>query len=315
MSGIQPKIMIIMGSASDKVIAQKTIKVLDEMKIAYDLKVASAHRTHERVKHIVKTHSNIDVFIAIAGLAAHLPGVIASFTDKPVIAVPVDVKFDGLDALVSSVQMVKGVPIATMGVDRGDNAAWLACEILAVYDKSLQDKLVVKRESYNQKIENSQIELIEDIATDSYKFSTEIDEYSDEIKDVNIPKDVEVVVLVEEDTDNKLVDSLATKLNLLGLNYLLEKVSLTNPDLISAYMKSQESVKVYIAVSGLSTVLIGAVVAHTTKPVIGVPCSTKLNGLDSLLSAIQMPPGVPVATLGLDAVENAVIYAKKIIGK
>ena len=131
----QAKVMIILGSGSDYKIAEKTVKVFEQMKVPYDLRVASAHRTHNRIKDIMTNYvDGIEVFIGIAGLSAHLPGVIASYTTKPVIAVPVNGKIEGLDALLSCTEMQLGTPVATMGIDRGENAAWLACQIIACND-------------------------------------------------------------------------------------------------------------------------------------------------------------------------------------
>ncbi len=143
-----------MGSESDLKIAEKAINVLKEFNVKYEVRVASAHRTPELIEEIVK-NPEIEVFIAIAGLAAHLPGVIASLTLKPVIAVPVDVKLCGLDALLSSVQMPPGVPVATVGVDRGENAAILALQILALKDKELYNKLLEYRNKMKEKVYNS----------------------------------------------------------------------------------------------------------------------------------------------------------------
>jgi 5-(carboxyamino)imidazole ribonucleotide mutase len=123
------KVLIICGSESDLSIAKKAEEVFQDNKIPYELKIASAHREPDKVKDIVKK-SDADVFIAIAGLSAALPGFIASITDKPVIGVPVNVKLDGLDALLSTMQMPSGVPVATVGIDNGKNAANLAIRIL-----------------------------------------------------------------------------------------------------------------------------------------------------------------------------------------
>jgi len=123
------KVLIVCGSKSDLPIAVNAGKILDANKIPYELQIASAHREPEKVKEIVK-NSDADVFIAIAGLSAALPGFIASLTDKPVIGVPVDVKLKGLDALLSTMQMPSGVPVATVGIDNGKNAAFLAIRIL-----------------------------------------------------------------------------------------------------------------------------------------------------------------------------------------
>ncbi len=122
---------VIAGSKSDQAIIDKVTSVLDEEKISYKVDIASAHREPERVMSIVK-ESPAKVFICIAGLAAALPGFVASITEKPVIGVPVSAKLGGLDALLSIVQLPKGVPVATVGIDNGQNAAYLAKRILGV---------------------------------------------------------------------------------------------------------------------------------------------------------------------------------------
>lgn len=124
-------ILIIAGSKSDEQIVNKVKKVFDENKVEYEVQFASVHREPERVAELAKM-DKYDIFIAIAGLAAALPGVVAAHTKKPVIGVPVSSKLDGLDALLSIVQMPKGVPVACVGIDNGDNAAYLAMRILGV---------------------------------------------------------------------------------------------------------------------------------------------------------------------------------------
>lgn len=117
---MEPKVMILLGSSSDFAIAEKAVNILEIMKIPYDVRVASAHRTHHKVKSIVTeaTENGVEVFMGIAGLSAHLPGIIAANTYKPVVGVPVDVKLGGLDALFASVQMPLGAPVASVGLDR-----------------------------------------------------------------------------------------------------------------------------------------------------------------------------------------------------
>jgi 5-(carboxyamino)imidazole ribonucleotide mutase len=126
--GVKMKVAIVMGSESDRKIAEKAEQVLKENKIVFESFVASAHRDPEKVKEIAK--KDFDVFIAIAGLSAALPGVIASHNKKPVIGVPVSSKLGGLDALLSIAQMPKGVPVACVGIDNAQNAAWFAIRIL-----------------------------------------------------------------------------------------------------------------------------------------------------------------------------------------
>ncbi|MBW9220706.1 5-(carboxyamino)imidazole ribonucleotide mutase [Methanothermococcus sp. SCGC AD-155-M21] len=144
-------ICIIMGSESDLKIAEKGIPILKDFGVDFEVRVASAHRTPDLVEEIVK-NSDAKIFIAIAGLAAHLPGVVASLTTKPVIAVPVESKLDGMDALLSCVQMPPGIPTATVGVDRGDNAVLLALEILAISDEELSKKLDEFRKKQREKV-------------------------------------------------------------------------------------------------------------------------------------------------------------------
>jgi len=129
-----PLVAVIMGSKSDQKIADKVTNKLDELKISYEVKILSAHRNPDELAEYVKS-SSVEIFIAIAGLAAHLPGVIASITTKPVIGVPVSSKIGGLDALLSIVQMPKGVPVACVGIDNGENAAILAHRILSLSKK------------------------------------------------------------------------------------------------------------------------------------------------------------------------------------
>jgi 5-(carboxyamino)imidazole ribonucleotide mutase len=122
-------VAVILGSASDRAIADKAVEVLSKNNVSYDLQVLSAHRNPDELDAYLKG-SDAKVFIAIAGLSAALPGVVASRTDKPVIGVPVSAKLGGLDSLLSIVQMPKGVPVACVGIDNGDNAAHLAVRIL-----------------------------------------------------------------------------------------------------------------------------------------------------------------------------------------
>ena len=127
------EVAVILGSESDMPIAERVVKVLEREGVSYELKVISAHRQPEELDRYLREKSEeVSVFIAIAGLSAALPGVIASKTDKVVIGVPVSSKLLGLDALLSMVQMPAGVPVAVVGIDNGENAALLALRILNV---------------------------------------------------------------------------------------------------------------------------------------------------------------------------------------
>jgi len=134
------RVLILCGSKSDEEIAKKAIETLEQFGVTYRFEVASAHRQPDKVDLLVK-ETSAEVIIAIAGLSAALPGVVASKTTKPVIGVPVNVKLEGLDALLSIMQMPPGVPVATVGIDNGKNAALLAIEILALKDQDLAKKL------------------------------------------------------------------------------------------------------------------------------------------------------------------------------
>ena len=127
-------VSIIAGSESDKDVYEKAEKILKENNIPYELKIISAHRDPVKLDEYLKNCQSL-VYIAVAGLSAALPGVIASKTEKPVIGVPVSAKLGGLDALLSIVQMPPRVPVACVGIDRGDNAAYLAIRILNLLKK------------------------------------------------------------------------------------------------------------------------------------------------------------------------------------
>jgi phosphoribosylaminoimidazole carboxylase PurE protein len=138
----------VVGSRSDIAAADKAAAVLDELGVPAEIRVISAHRAPELLSRFVASADDrgIRVFIAIAGLAAHLPGVVASQTTLPVIGVPMPGGVsDGLDALLAIVQMPKGVPVATVGVGNGENAGLLAAAILAVADPELGRRLVARR--------------------------------------------------------------------------------------------------------------------------------------------------------------------------
>jgi len=124
-----PEIAVVSGSKSDQTIVDRVLRKLDENKASYEHRVLSAHRNPEDLERYIK-ETDARVFIAIAGLSAALPGVIASRTKRPVIGVPVSSKLGGLDALLSIVQMPPGVPVACVGIDNGENAALLALKIL-----------------------------------------------------------------------------------------------------------------------------------------------------------------------------------------
>jgi phosphoribosylaminoimidazole carboxylase PurE protein len=148
MSGDAPRVAIVVGSRSDLPVLEAATTTLDELGVTHELRVISAHRAPDLLDRYVADaqRRGVDVFIAAAGLAAHLPGVIASKTTRPVIGLPLKGGvMDGLDALLSIVQMPKGVPVATVGVGNATNAALLAAQILAVADDALAARLTDQR--------------------------------------------------------------------------------------------------------------------------------------------------------------------------
>jgi 5-(carboxyamino)imidazole ribonucleotide mutase len=141
-------VAVLAGSKSDQSVVEDTTKMLWELGVSFEVKYISAHRNPTVLREYV-AGCGAKVFIGIAGLAAHLPGVIASQTTRPVIGVPVGVKLGGLDSLLSAVQMPPGVPVATVGVDNGKNAAILAAEILAIHDKRVSARLDSMRRNWS----------------------------------------------------------------------------------------------------------------------------------------------------------------------
>lgn len=320
---MKPRVMILLGSASDFGVAEKAIDILETLKIPYDVKVASAHRTHEKVKKIVMsaTDEGIEVFIGIAGLSAHLPGMIAANTHKPVVGVPVDVKLGGLDALYASAQMPFGAPVATMGIDRGENAALFAAQIIGIHDDDVRKRVSSMRDSFFEKVSADEKNLLEMIKGDYY--SPQLNIPQDELKNEDLFKEkvpgeiegLDVAIIAGSYSDIKVAKKTTNFLDKMDVNYDFSVVSpVRYPKRFEEYLKRVKSAKLFIAITGLSAHVTGAIVAYTEKPVIGVPCSIQLDGMDSLLSMINMPPGVPVGTLGIDNGGNAAILAGEMLG-
>ncbi|MDE5561443.1 MAG: 5-(carboxyamino)imidazole ribonucleotide mutase [Bacteroidaceae bacterium] len=154
-------ISIIMGSTSDLPVMEKAAKFLDEMEIPFEMNALSAHRTPEEVERFAREAEGrgVKVIIAGAGMAAALPGVIAASTTLPVIGVPIKGMLDGLDAMLSIIQMPPGIPVATVGVNGAQNAAILAAEMLALSDVELSVRLKAYKEGLKEKIVKANAEL------------------------------------------------------------------------------------------------------------------------------------------------------------
>ncbi len=315
---MEPKIMILLGSASDFAIAEKAIDILETMEIPYDLHVASAHRTHQKVKQIVteSTNNGVEVFMGIAGLSAHLPGIIAANTHKPVVGVPVNVKLEGLDALFASVQMPQGAPVATVGIDGGENGAILASQIIGIRNDEVRKNLSSMRREFFFKVDKDEKSLEEKLNGKYYAknvFEEKLNDHpsTDNSYQENKP---DIAIIAGSYSDIKIAEKTTGLLDKLNISYDLKILSpIRDPEAFENYMGQMEDVKLFIAISGLSAHVTGSVVAYTEKPVIGVPCSMRLDGLDALLSMVDMPPGVPVATMGIDEGGNAALLAVEML--
>lgn len=158
-----PLVSIIMGSTSDLPVMEKAMAFLNEQQIPFEVNALSAHRTPYAVENFARNAEGrgIRVIIAAAGMAAALPGVIAASTTLPVIGVPIKGMLDGLDAMLSIIQMPPGIPVATVGVNGAMNAAILAMEMLALSDKEIAERLKAYKSSLGKKIEKANADLSE----------------------------------------------------------------------------------------------------------------------------------------------------------
>ncbi len=165
---MKPKVSIIMGSTSDLKIMESAAKFFDKLEIPFEMNALSAHRTPEKVEEFAKSAKDrgVQVIIAGAGMAAHLPGVIAAMTPLPVIGVPINASLDGMDALLAIVQMPPGIPVATVGINGAMNAAILAAQILATADDRIAKKVVEFKAELKEKI----VKANEDLAKVEYKY-------------------------------------------------------------------------------------------------------------------------------------------------
>ncbi|WP_075590436.1 5-(carboxyamino)imidazole ribonucleotide mutase [Labilibacter marinus] len=160
---MQAVVSIIMGSTSDLPVMEKAAQVLNDLKIPFEINALSAHRTPEAVEKFAKgaEERGIKVIIAAAGMAAHLPGVIASMTKLPIIGVPIKASLDGLDALLAIVQMPPGIPVATVGINGAQNAGILAAQMISLGDPVLAERVADFKDNLKVKIEKANKELSE----------------------------------------------------------------------------------------------------------------------------------------------------------
>ena len=163
-------VSIIMGSTSDLPVMEEAAKILNDFKIPFEINALSAHRTPDEVEEFAKSaYSNgIRVIIAGAGMAAHLPGIIAGQTSVPVIGVPIKASLEGMDSILSILQMPPGIPVATVGVNAAGNAGILAVQILAAGDETLNQKILDFKETLKNKI----IQANKELANIKYPYKT-----------------------------------------------------------------------------------------------------------------------------------------------
>ncbi|MGA2405397.1 MAG: 5-(carboxyamino)imidazole ribonucleotide mutase [Bacteroidales bacterium] len=167
---MEPIVSIIMGSTSDLPVMEKAAEILNNFRIPFEMNALSAHRTPEEVEKFARNagERGIKVIIAAAGMAAHLPGVIASMTPLPVIGVPIKASLEGLDSIFSILQMPPGIPVATVGVNAAQNAGILAAQIIATSDKIIMKEVVKYKESLKNKI----IQANEELKVVKYEYKT-----------------------------------------------------------------------------------------------------------------------------------------------
>lgn len=165
-----PLVSIIMGSTSDLPVMQKAAALLNDFQIPFEMNALSAHRTPSEVERFAKgaQQRGIKVIIAAAGMAAHLPGVIAAMTPLPVIGVPINSSLEGLDALYAIVQMPPGIPVATVGINGALNAAILAVQMLSLGDATINKKFIEYKAGLAQKI----VEANQELAKVTYPYKT-----------------------------------------------------------------------------------------------------------------------------------------------
>ncbi|MCX6321787.1 MAG: 5-(carboxyamino)imidazole ribonucleotide mutase [Bacteroidia bacterium] len=167
---MKPIVSIIMGSTSDLPIMEKAAEILNDFRIPFEMNALSAHRTPEEVEKFAKNTASrgIKVIIAAAGMAAHLPGVIAAMTPLPVIGVPIKASLEGLDSIFSILQMPPGIPVATVGVNAAQNAGILAAQIIATGDDAIMKEVVKYKESLKKKI----VQANEELKNVKYQYKT-----------------------------------------------------------------------------------------------------------------------------------------------
>jgi 5-(carboxyamino)imidazole ribonucleotide mutase len=225
-----------------------------------------------------------------------------------------------MDALESIVQMPYPSPIATVGIDRGDNAAILAAQFIGLYDEGIRQRVINLRKEYAQKVKNSNEEIVQ--AIDRPFIQNEFLRIKNlEIKKPEIDsnetncknEDAEVSIIVGRQTDVLVAKKITAILNRLNISHDTKVVCPTRSNRkFTSYVKSMKNAKIFIGVSSNSSQVTGGIVGLTDRPVIGVPCTNE-NNEDYMLTTVSMPPGVPVATVGINNGKNAAVLAAEIL--
>jgi 5-(carboxyamino)imidazole ribonucleotide mutase len=228
----------------------------------------------------------------------------------------------------ASVQMPLGAPVATVGIDRGENGAILASQIIGINNMKVRENLSAMRKDFFFKVDKDEAKLEDKLKGPYYsKISFKLDTAEEKTFEVhtldsnemsNYESDhsnPDVAVIAGSYSDIKVAKKTTKFLDKMNISYdSLVASPIRNPVKFEDFMEQVEDVKLFIAISGLSAHVTGAVVAYTEKPVIGVPCNIRLGGFDALLSMVDMPPGVPVATMGIDSGGNGALFAAELLG-
>ena len=206
------------------------------------------------------------------------------------------------------------VAVTTVGINRGDNAAIIAGEIIASYDDTVKENISKLRIEYQQKVESGEKELIDSLDGEYFQKDFLNEDPYEKIEFEELEDTPDVMILAGSYSDMEIAKDVAILLERMKIDYKLDYISpIRHAKDFEAYMSKRNNAKLFIAISGLSALVAGSVVALTEKPVIGVPCSKKLDGQDALLTMANMPPGVPVGTVGIDNGRNAAIVAGEIL--
>ena len=299
------KVSVLMGSPRDYPIMGVTAGVLSELGLAHDVFVTSAHKTPERTHRYIQNavKSGVKVMICGAAAAAHLAGVVAASFPGPVIAVPIGAtELRGIDALLASVQMPPGVPVATVGIDQAGahNAAMLAAQILAIDHKGIEGAVVAHRKRLSAEF-------------------AELSEVWEHPGTVPLAKAPPVALLACGREEERALDRCIDVLSELGVEHEMHRASLCRAPEAMRQLASGLKVrgaKVAICGAGGDEPLPAAVGAWFAGPVISVPLpTTGLGGVDALLASAQAPPGAPIATVAVGGMgaRNAAILAAQML--